>query len=436
MQEILSFDRAPPISAPLRFFLTAPLFAIAAGGLLLWSGPDLFTSRWTPAALALTHLITAGFMMQVMLGALQQLLPVMAGANIARPLLVATVVHAMITLGALCLVTAFLVNQPWLFGSAVIFMSTGVFTLVLAAAHALVGVPTTSPIIRGLRLALVGLSVTVSIGLLQAVVRGWSLSLPIVPLANVHLGWGFVAWGCALLGAVGFVAVPMFQQTPSYPSWFGRGYGYATLGLVVAWTAAELLRWDGAASVLSVGVVLMAASFAGTTLYLQRQSKRPTFDAVHRLWWVAMVSALAACALWVAAQVVPILGQWQGWPLLFGTLVLFGGFMSVMVGMLYKIVPFLIWLHLQNRGLGRLVAPNMKKVLVQSLIDRQTAAHFCAFTLLLLAVVWPQWFVYPAGVALVFANGWLLHNLISAVRVYRAHMAKIALLEASSAVVS
>jgi hypothetical protein len=337
-------------------------------------------------------------------------------------------------LGALCLVTAFLVNQPWLFGSAVVFMSTGVFTLVFAAAHALIGVPTTSPIIRGLRMALVGLSVTVSIGLLQAVVRGWSLSLPTVQLANVHLGWGFVAWGCALLGAVGFVAVPMFQQTPSYPSWFGRGYGYATLGLVLSWTAAELLQWDWAALVLSIGVVLMAASFAGTTLYLQSLSKRPTFDAVHRLWWVAMVSALAACALWVGAQVFPTLKQWQGWPLLFGTLVLFGGFMSVMVGMLYKIVPFLIWLHLQNRGSGRLVAPNMKKVLAQNLIDRQTGAHFCAFGLLVLAVMWPQWFVYPAGVALVLANGWLLHNLLSAVRVYRVHMAKIALLETSQTV--
>jgi hypothetical protein len=115
-------------------------------------------------------------------------------------------------------------------------------------------------------------------------------------------------------------------------------------------------------------------------------------------------------------------------------LVLFGGFMSVMVGMLYKIVPFLIWLHLQNRGAGLLVAPNMKKVLAQSQIERQTVVHFCAYALLLLAVVWPQWLVYPAGMALVLANGWLLRNLISAVRVYRAHLEKIALVEASAPV--
>jgi hypothetical protein len=34
----------------------------------------------------------------------------------------------------------------------------------------------------------------------------------------------------------------------------------------------------------------------------------------------------------------------------------------------------------------------------------------------------------------VLANGWLLHNLLSAVRVYRVHMAKIALLETSQTV--
>lgn len=433
MQALLSFDQAPPISAPLRFFLTAPLFAIAAGVLLLWSGPDLFASRWTPAALALTHLITVGFMLQVMLGAMQQLLPVMAGANIARPLLVARVVHAAITVGGVLLVAAFLTFKPFLFGCAVAFLATGVMTFVIAAACALYGVPTTSPIIRGLRLGLVGLCVTVSIGLLNAVSLGWSLGVPLAKLANVHLGWGFVAWGCAMLGAVGFVAVPMFQQTPNYPGWFGRGFAVSALAVVALWTVAELTGWERSALVLSMGVVLVAATFAWTTLNLQRMSKRPKLDAVQLLWRVAMVSALVACSLWMLARGFAPLAQWQGWPLLFGTLLLFGGFMSVIVGMLYKIVPFLVWLHLQNRGRGRLMAPNIKKVLNEAQIDRQTVAHFCAFGLLLLAVAKPQWFVYPAGLALIVANVWLLRNLLSAVVVYRSHLAKIEALEASPA---
>ena len=119
------------------------------------------------------------------------------------------------------------------------------------------------------------------------------------------------------------------------------------------------------------------------------------------------------------------MAQWQGWPLLFGTLVLFGGFMSVIIGMLYKIVPFLVWLHLHHQGRGRLIAPNMKKVLPQGRIDGQALAHLVTFGLLLLAVLWPQWFAYPAGIGLVFANAWLLRNLLSAMTVYRDHLAKL-----------
>ena len=64
MHPNLSFDQAPPISVPYRFFLVAPWFGVMAGILLAWSGADALASRWTPEALALTHLIALGFMLQ------------------------------------------------------------------------------------------------------------------------------------------------------------------------------------------------------------------------------------------------------------------------------------------------------------------------------------------------------------------------------------
>ena len=39
MHPNLSFEQAPAISVPYRFFLTAPLFGAAAGLLLAWLGP-------------------------------------------------------------------------------------------------------------------------------------------------------------------------------------------------------------------------------------------------------------------------------------------------------------------------------------------------------------------------------------------------------------
>jgi hypothetical protein len=97
-------------------------------------------------------------------------------------------------------------------------------------------------------------------------------------------------------------------------------------------------------------------------------------------------------------------------------------------------VPFLVWLHLHHQGRGRLIAPNMKKVLPQNRIDRQAMAHLLSVGLLVLAVCWPQWLAYPAGMGLVLANGWLLHNLLLAMRVYRDHLAKLNAIPVSEAV--
>ena len=67
----------------------------------------------------------------------------------------------------------------------------------------------------------------------------------------------------------------------------------------------------------------------------------------------------------------------------------------------------------------------MKKIIAARDMDRQLLAHFAACALLLLAVCWPAVFVYPAGIALVVANGWLLRNLLAANAVHRAHLGEI-----------
>jgi hypothetical protein len=424
MQALLSFDQSPPFGAPLRFFLTAPLFAILAGFLLLWGGPDALASRWTPVVLALTHLIAAGFMLQVMLGAMLQIMPVVAGANLAHPLRVARIVHGAITLGALLLAGAFLSFWPPLFKLAAIFLGGGVVFFVVAAARSLRGMVAAGPTIQGLRHALAGLSITLALGLLMTASLGWSLDLPLMLLADIHLAWGFVAWGTVLLAAVGYVVVPMFQITPAYPGWFDRRFSLSVLVAVSWWTIAEWMDWGLAALWLGGAVVALAALFAGITLNIQRRTKRARLDATQYFWRLAMLSALAACALWLLAQSVDAVGQWPAWPLLCGVLVLFGAFMSVIVGMLYKIVPFLVWLHLQNQGQGRLAAPNMKKVIVEQAMNRQLLAHSVSCALMMVSVVWPLG-VYPAGIALIVANAWLLRNLLSALSVHREHLLKI-----------
>ncbi len=424
MQALLSYDQSPPMAAPFRFFLTAPVFGVLAGLLLVWSGPNAFLSRWTPEALALTHLVTAGFMLQVMLGALIQVLPVVAGANLLRPLLIARIVHGAITLGAGLLTAAFITFRPWMFIFSSLLFVAGGSLFVGAAAWAMRGVSHNGPTIGGLKSSLFGLAVTVAIGVAMALgMAGW-FNLPLMQLADIHLGWGFVVWGVGLVAAVAYVVVPMFQITPAYPAWLANRFVPVTLAATVMWSAAASVGLDAVyffAALVMVGVVVL---FASITLMLQHRSKRPRFDTNQHCWRGAMTCILAAATVWLSAMAIPVVGEWVGWPILCGVLLMFGGFVSVITGMLYKIVPFLVWLHLQNIG-GVRMAPNMKKIIDEKSMHYQMLSHFVAVILLSAAVFLSAELAVPAGVAVIVSQAWLAWNLWSGVRVFRDHRDRI-----------
>ncbi len=80
----LSLEQAPPISVPFRFFLTAPLFLLLASLLLMLEGAAVLMDRWSPLTLSMTHLFTLGVLGQVMMGAMLQMLPVLAGSPVPR----------------------------------------------------------------------------------------------------------------------------------------------------------------------------------------------------------------------------------------------------------------------------------------------------------------------------------------------------------------
>lgn len=88
--------------------------------------------------------------------------------------------------------------------------------------------------------------------------------------------------------------------------------------------------------------------------------------------------------------------------------------------MLYKIVPFLAWFHLQAQLQARAGSiPTMKEMISASAMRGQFRLHVAAGLLLMGALAWPS-LSWPAGVALAGSALWLAANLASAVRRFRA----------------
>lgn len=418
MHPSLSFDQAPPISVPYRFFLAAPWFGVLAGILLAWSGPDAFASRWTPEALALTHLIALGFMLQAMTGALFQFIPVAVGGNVWRPKLVANTVQPLLLLATLLLVAGLLFGLPGFLSAAVPLFLLAIGGLVIVVALALWQTPATGMTLWAMRMAIGGLAVTVLLGSLLAESLAHGLSVPIVELTNIHMAWGLAGWALVLLAGVSYHVVPMFQLTRPYPLWFTRGFGPLLLLLLLAWSGQYFLDDSGWSVAIGLCLLTMLASYAGITLWLQYSRRRKIHDATSLYFRVAMLSLLAFAISGAAVLLHPAIGADPRSVVWLGVLAFAGVFVSAITGMMYKITPFLNWLHLQRLGAPMSAVPNMKKMLAAEQMTGQLRLHVLAL-LLLLAAVWLPGLARLAGVAFAASSVWLGWNLISAVQRYQ-----------------
>ncbi len=414
----LSFDQAPPILVPFRFFLSAPVFAVLAAFLLLWQGTSLFDSRWLPPVLALTHLMTLGFLGMAMMGAMFQMLPVVAGAPVARPVAVSLGVYALLAPGVLALASGFLFSSPTLMRVALGLLGFGFGLFLLAAAVSLKRAAN-NPTSRGMRFALLSLTATVSLGIALASNYGWGWWIADrVQVTNLHLAWGLLGWAGLLVVSVSYQVVPMFQLTPAYPKVLAAGLTVALFVLLLLWSAVSLGGMEMLAPWVGGLLVLAFAGYAGVTLWLQKKRRRKLSDVTLLFWRYGMTALLLVLALWLLAQIVPDLGVWQGYPFLLGMLFIAGFVVSVINGMFYKIVPFLIWFHLQSQLTGVAKVPNMKEILPEKTMRRQMWLHFAAVPLLALATLVPS-LIYPAAIVFGASMLWLEANLLFAFGVYR-----------------
>jgi hypothetical protein len=420
----LSFDQAPPFLSPLRFFLTAPLFLMVAGVLLVVT-PDALSSRWTPQALALTHALTLGFLGMVMTGALMQMLPVVAGAVIPAAPAVAWLTHVPLLVGTVALMAGFAgAGGAWLVAGAVLLSAgLGVF---LAAAGISLARAVDNATVTGMRLAVISLALVLGLGAGLALMRAglWAPAAP-APASVAHVAFGLLGWVLLLVVGVGYLVVPMFQMTPPYPPRLARWLApflFALLGVhaLSAWLAPQ---GDGpVARLASLGLAGGILAFAAITLRLQSRRRRKLADVTLDFWRLAMASLVACAAAWLAAALWPAWRVHPVYPIVLGVVFLMGFAASVVMGMLYKIVPFLAWFHLQAQLQAKAgTIPNMKQMIAESRMRLQFRLHFVACLLLVTAAIRPGWFAALAGGATALSGGLLWANLLAAARRFLRH---------------
>jgi hypothetical protein len=434
MRRELSLDSSPALSVPLRFFLNVPLFALLAAGILLWDGPDAFTSRWSRTSLALTHLFTLGILTSAMTGALIQILPVATGVRIARAHTNAVVVHALLTAGTVTLASAFLFAGRMLYLLASLLLGTALLWLLAACAigfwqYRRKAAKGTTEVLGATRLALVALLATAALGAILAVAQVWPVPLPLIELINLHAMWGLSGWVGLLTVGMAYQLIPMFQVTEPYPRALTIGLAPVVFALLVLISVSAAIVPQAETS-LDVMLLFAYAVFAVTTLYLLWTRKRPSADATTLFWRTAM-SSLACCGpLWV----VQVKTGNPACSVTLGVLILFGVAWSSVNGMLYKIIPFLLWYHTQRSltGAAMRIVPKVKDMIPDRTASRQFWVHLVALALLLAASLRPAAFTRIGALAAGISAAWLGVNVFRAIRLYLFVKRKAASMAAST----
>ena len=423
MRADLSLQQAPPFSVPARFLVSAPLFGLLAALTLLWQGPDIITHRWTPGILAVTHLLTLGFIAMSMMGAMLQLLPVLMGMVIPRAIFFSSIIHTALFLGCLCLALAWLLPLDQLFIVAV-FLSGFSFCIFIGLTSERLIRSANRHVTRSMMLlALLALFITTCLGIYLALGHG----IKTVPLAraltDLHLSWGLLGWVSLLIIAVAYQVIPMFQITDEYPLIHQRWIGWSIFIALPGLSLTYLLPLETIRTVASMIVIVCLLIFALTTLWILHKRRRQLADTTMRFWQLAMTSLLLLTVVWSSSTLMdaemPVF--------LLGVLMIHGFAMTTINGMMYKIIPFIIWLHLsvhnkklrdQGERESQVKVPHMRQIIPEAAALWQFRFHLLSLILLLSATMWPQWLFYPAAFLFVIAQAFLLFNLLKAVHFY------------------
>lgn len=405
----LSLDQAPPLSVVIRFFITVPVFGILLS-LIIFFNPHEVLIPTHPISLASIHLMFLGVITMSMFGALFQMQSVLGGRPIPSALGNAFLIHLFLVIGILSLCGAFIFSLPELFIIASIFLGASILYCANLILPLLFG-GTPHDTLRGMRLALIALALTAVLGIVMASeYANSSFSSAHEAVRTSHYSFGLIGWIAALIIAVAFQVIEMFYVTTPYSLWCKRNAFRiiaASLLLKVLWIFTHLpYSWMFD---LIMGALL--SGFIFTTLKRLNQRKRRVSD-VSIWFWQSGMALLSLAILTYGAFIGSGYDALQSIALI--AFALFA--LAVILGMMGKIVPFLVWFHLSSAGymdapiMSNIIpAKRAKGVFALFAITSVTmiGGVFCLESLLIGAIVGGGMF------------GLLLLNLIHALRLYR-----------------
>ncbi|NKE35293.1 cbb3-type cytochrome c oxidase subunit I [Natronococcus sp. JC468] len=347
-------DRGPPMAIPFQYFVVALGFLVAGavGGVL--SSLAALPGLGSPAY---AHLLLVGWICLTIMGAMTQFVPVWSGVELHSRRL--TTVQLWLVAGGLVgFVASLLALALEVLPVFAALMLAGIWLFVYNVGRTLLSARPFDFTERHFAVAFASFAALAALGFVLAL----DFALPVLdPIAldrgdvrGAHVTLAvFGAVTATVVGAIAQLGT-MFTQTGSDPLYRGlEGLEQATfpLGLVLL----ALGRGAGSTTVATVGAVGVLVGLLAVALVLVRRLAASSTDAspMTDRYWIVAAALFAWIGLAAPAWLLDPIGPERvlGYPDATALLV-FGVFGFVVVGTLYHVVPFIIWIERYSDRVG------------------------------------------------------------------------------------
>ena len=408
----LSVDQAPPIAVPLRFFLTAPLFGIIAGVLILLNDSHTLMNRYSIDAIIITHAITIGMFTFVMFGALTQMLPVLAGAKIGEVKRVTLFSYLLLSSGLISMILGLKFSLSFLTSYAYVGIGLGFLTMVLGIVYAIRNVKNFTATIKGMATSLLFAFFTACLGsFLLYEYASNSISQYHLLVANIHSVWAIFGFCGLLIIGISFQVLPMFYVAPKFKQFCKkRVVILISIGLSI-WFCLNLY-YEEYELVAKIWIALFFWAFATAVWLKFNRRKRPISDVTVWYWRSASLFLTLGSFLWIFDEFFK-----HEYIVMVGILIGGGFVLSIILGMLYKILPFLIWFHLNATGYMNI--PTINEMIDNGLAKVQFTLFILSLIGFIFAFYIPQLLAVSA-LYFIISMALLEYNLLVPVLLYRA----------------
>ncbi|MGF7232452.1 hypothetical protein [Arachidicoccus sp.] len=380
----INIGNAPKNSAVLPFYGTGALYFVALSFMLFFAAPDLLFHYFNPHILGMVHTAALGWGTMIIFGAAYQLLPVICERDLYSERL-SFLSYCFLAVGVTILVIAF-----WNFFTG-FWMILGGSCIVIAAALYLINVWQTTLICSKYSIqkmfvlsSAVWLLFTVSLGLILAI----NLAFPFIKgnhldILKLHAHAGLAGWFLQLITGVSIKLVPMFLLGKSKKEILLKwSFALQNTGLI-------LFLLDGFFYGTSFRFLCYALLiFSGIILWLiflydvfsNRIKKAVDFSMRHT--FVSLLCLIMSCLL------IPFVYFFSGtkWAILYGTLLFLGWISSIIMGMTFKTLPFIVWNDHYKKLNGKVRVPLPKQLYNEKWLHYQFFIFLGAILLLALGI--------------------------------------------------